>query len=64
MKLQFLHSKNTISTKNHYFTAHELFYDSGPLAILPMKKLHKHLFSQSIEFSIKHPNSDILLANV
>ena len=38
-------------TKNHNSTAHELFFNSGPLAILPMKKTKTHLFSSSIIWS-------------
>lgn len=38
-------------TKNHNNTAYELFYKSGPLAILPMKKNKKNLFSSSVIWS-------------
>jgi len=38
-------------TKNHNATAQELFFNSGPLAILPMKKLKTRLFSSSIIWS-------------
>ena len=38
-------------TRNHNNTAHELFFNSGPLAILPMKKIKSHLFSSSIVWS-------------
>jgi len=38
-------------TKNHNSTAYELFFNSGPLAILPMKKRKSHLFSSSIIWS-------------
>jgi len=38
-------------TKNHNSTAYELFFNSGPLAILPMKKIKPHLFSSSIIWS-------------
>jgi len=38
-------------TKNHTNTAHELFFSSGPLAILPMKKIKTHLFSSSVVWS-------------
>ena len=39
---------NFYHTKNHNSTAYELFFDSGPLAILPMKKIKKNLFSSSL----------------
>ena len=35
-------------TKNHNSTAYELFFNSGPLAILPMKKFKKNLYSSSV----------------
>jgi 2-octaprenyl-6-methoxyphenol hydroxylase len=38
-------------TKDHKNTAHELFFKSGPLAILPMKKIKKFLFSSSVIWS-------------
>ena len=41
-------------TKNHKNTAYELFYKSGPLAILPMKKIKKNLFSSSVIWSNKN----------
>jgi len=44
-------------TKNHNATAHELFFNSGPLAILPMKKIRTHLFSSSIIWS--HDKSSV-----
>jgi len=38
-------------TKNHNNTAYEIFFNSGPLAILPMRKKRTHLFSSSIIWS-------------
>ena len=38
-------------TKDHKNTACELFFKSGPLAILPMKKIKKNLFSSSVIWS-------------
>jgi len=38
-------------TKNHNSTAFELFFKSGPLAILPMKKIKKNEFSSSLIWS-------------
>ena len=38
-------------TKNHKNSAYELFYKTGPLAILPMKKKHKNLYSSSVIWS-------------
>ena len=35
-------------TKNHNSTAYEIFYNSGPLAILPMRNLKKNLYSSSV----------------
>ena len=37
--------------KNHNSTAFELFLDSGPLAILPMKKTYKSKYSSSLVWS-------------
>ena len=36
---------------DHKSMAHELFYNSGPLAILPMKKVKKNKFSSSLIWS-------------
>ena len=50
------HSASVINfnhTKNHNNTAFELFYKTGPLAILPMKKIDKHSFSSSIIWTNK-----------
>ena len=33
---------------NHHSTAYELFYNSGPFAILPMKKIKKNEFTSSL----------------
>ena len=44
-------------SKNHFSTAFELFYDTGPLAILPMKKIKKNKFSSSLIWS---HNSDFI----
>ena len=38
-------------TTDHKNTAYELFYDSGPLAILPMMPMKKNLFSSSVIWS-------------
>ena len=38
-------------TKDHRNTAYELFFKSGPLAILPMKKIKRNLFSSSVIWS-------------
>ena len=38
-------------TKNHNSIAYELFFNSGPLAILPMKKYKKNLYSSSVIWS-------------
>ena len=38
-------------TKNHQNTAHEIFFKSGPLAILPMKSENKNYFSSSLIWS-------------
>ena len=35
-------------TKNHNSIAYELFFNSGPLAILPTKKLKKNFYSSSV----------------
>ena len=40
-------------TLDHQNIAYELFYKSGPLAILPMKKIKKNLFSSSVIWSNK-----------
>ena len=42
---------NIFHKKNHFNTAHEIFLNSGPIAILPMKKTNKNLFSSSIVWS-------------
>ena len=50
------HSASVINfnhTKNHNNTAFELFYKTGPLAILPMKKIDKNSFSSSIIWTNK-----------
>ena len=38
-------------TKNHNSVAYELFFNSGPLAILPMKKTKKNFYSSSVIWS-------------
>ena len=42
---------NFLHEKDHSSTAHELFFKSGPLAILPMKKNKKNIFSSSLIWS-------------
>ena len=42
---------NIFHKKNHFNIAHEIFFNSGPIAILPMKKTNKNLFSSSIVWS-------------
>ena len=55
---------NILHKKNHFNTAHEIFFNSGPLAILPMKKTNKKLFSSSIIWSGKDPHfSPELISN-
>ena len=41
-------------SKSHKNIAHEIFLKNGPLAILPMKKIKKKLFSSSVIWSHKH----------
>ena len=48
---------NIEHTKNHFSTAFELFYNTGPLAILPMKKIKKNKFLSSLIWS---HNSDFI----
>jgi len=47
-------------TKNHNNTAYEFFFNSGPLAILPMQKIKKNLYSSSIIWS----NSKNYISNI
>ena len=55
---------NISHKKNHLNTAHEIFFNSGPLAILPMKKTNKNLFSSSVIWSSRDPHlSKDLLSN-
>ena len=42
---------NFSHTQNHNNTAYEIFYKTGPLAILPMKSSSKSLFSSSLIWS-------------
>ena len=42
---------NLHHTKNHNSAAFELFFDSGPLAILPVKKIKKNFYSSSVIWS-------------
>ena len=46
---------NIFHKKNHLNIAHEIFFNSGPLAILPMKKTNKKLFSSSVVWSSRDP---------
>jgi len=48
---------NLEHSKNHFSTAFELFYNTGPLAILPMKKIKKNKFLSSVIWS---HNSDFI----
>ncbi len=51
---QYKHSAlvlNFSHTKNHHNTAYEIFYKSGPLALLPMKSISKKNFSTSLIWS-------------
>ena len=53
-KKNYIHKAIVINfhhTNNHKNTAYELFFKSGPLAILPMKKIKKNLFSSSVIWS-------------
>ena len=47
---------NFSHTKNHKNIAHELFYKSGPLAILPMKQTQDKLYSSSTIWSNNDQN--------
>jgi 2-octaprenyl-6-methoxyphenol hydroxylase len=49
-------------TKNHNSTAFELFFNSGPLAVLPMKKILKNSFSSSLIYSHDSKTIDSLFA--
>jgi len=54
---------NILHKKNHLNIAHEIFFNSGPLAILPMKKTNKNLFSSSVVWSNRNPHFSSKLAN-
>jgi len=54
---------NILHKKNHYNTAHEIFFNSGPIAILPMKKTNKNLFSSSIVWSSRDSHLSSRLTN-
>ena len=54
---------NIIHEKNHLNTAHEIFFNSGPLAILPMRKTNKNLFSSSVIWSNRDPHLSSKLTN-
>ena len=54
---------NIFHTKNHFNTAHEIFFNSGPLAILPMKKTDKSLFSSSVVWSSQDPHLPSKITN-
>ena len=55
---------NIFHKKNHMNTAHEIFFNSGPLAILPMKKINKNVFSSSVVWSSRDPHfSSSLIKN-
>ena len=54
---------NIFHKKNHMNTAHEIFLNSGPLAILPMKKTSKNLFSSSIVWSSRDPHLNSKITN-
>ena len=47
---------NFSHSKDHRNIAHELFYNSGPLAILPMKKINKNFYSSSVIWSNNDKN--------
>jgi 2-octaprenyl-6-methoxyphenol hydroxylase len=54
---------NIFHKKNHFNTAHEIFFNSGPLAILPMKKIDKSLFSSSVVWSSQDPHLPSKITN-
>jgi len=54
---------NILHKKNHFNIAHEIFFNSGPLAILPMKKTNKNLFSSSVVWSSKDPHLSLSITN-
>jgi len=54
---------NIFHKKNHFNTAHEIFLNSGPIAILPMKKTNKNLFSSSIVWSSRGSHLSSKLTN-
>jgi 2-octaprenyl-6-methoxyphenol hydroxylase len=54
---------NILHKKNHLNIAHEIFFNSGPLAILPMKKTNKNLFSSSVVWSSKDPHLSLSITN-
>ena len=55
---------NISHKKNHMNIAHEIFFNSGPLAVLPMKKTNKNLFSSSVIWSSRDPHfSSKLISN-